>query len=239
MKQINMFGLIILTFFSFLPLALAECSYEDQVKLATEAQNVRVVYEVIENTTNEQIDDYDYPYNDYIKMTIYNITENITVSITDDVIGGEDSLFLPVEKEIKYEDTNEGTYEFDVTIMNQVRNLKVVVSSQNENCSLKQERTEEIALPYFNVYYLLDGCKNSNDYYCQKYTNVDLNMSREEVEAAVSKPVKNEEETPDPVVAENNLWKLILIIGGGVIILGLLIGLIVTIHRLRQRRSVL
>ena len=62
MKQINMLGLIILTFFSFLPLALAECSYEEQVKLATEAQNVRVVYEVIENTTNEQIDDYDYPF---------------------------------------------------------------------------------------------------------------------------------------------------------------------------------
>lgn len=230
---------LIIAFFSFIPISLAECSYEEQVRLSTEAQNVQIVYEIMENTTDEQIKEASYPYNDYIKITVYNITENITVNFTDDVIGGEDSLFMPIEKEIGYDDTENGTYEFDVEIMNQVRNLKATISSQSANCSLKQERTEEKSLPYFNIYYVLDGCKGRNDYYCQKYTNVNLNMSREEVEQAIANSPENKEEPPQPQPEKLNIWKIVLLTAGILIIISLVVAISISIYRIYKRRSVL
>ena len=230
---------LLLCFFSTTIFVNAECSYEEQVKLSAEASNVRVVYEIIENTTEEELKNYLYPINDYIQITVYNVTENVTVTITDDTMGGEDALFLPVSETIAYEDTKSGTYTFNVDIMNQVRTLYVAVSSQSENCSLKQESRQEMRLPYFNVYSTFDGCENNSEYYCQKYSGVDINMDRDQVMDEISKPQVKPEDPPSLEEQEINIWWYAMVIGGGVVIVVLLIAIIVTLYRIKQRRSVL
>lgn len=232
---------LIIAFFSFIPISLAECSYEEQVRLSTEAQNVQIVYEIMENTTDEQIKEASYPYNDYIKVTVYNVTENITVSFTDNVPTEEGTSFSSVDGTvITSENASNGSYSFDVDILQMRRIMNATIDSQSNNCPLRNERNEQIVLPYFNSYYTYDGCRNNPEYYCSKYLSTPLSMNHDQVVEAIEnyQPEKVEE----PVVEEEeniSIWWFVMVIGGGIVIVALLIAIGVVLYRIKQRRSVI
>ena len=231
---------LLLCFFSTMIFVNAECSYEEQVKLSAEASNVRVVYEIIENTTEEELKNYLYPINDYIQITVYNVTENVTVSFTDNIPTEEGTSFVSVDGTIiTSENAPNGSYSFDVDILQTRRIMKATINSQNSNCPLRNERSEQIVLPYFNSYYTYDGCRNNPEYYCSKYLSVPLVMNHDQVVEAIEnyQPEKVEELV---VEEEENasIWWFVMVIGGGVVIVVLLIAIGVTLYRIKQRRSV-
>lgn len=171
MKKRGYFLSLILATMMFLPtIAMAECTYEDQVRLSSEAANVKVSYEIVEETSDEELKEYEYPSKDYFIVTVMNVTENIRVEISDGWDNNDDGMiYLGYSHVIKAEDTQDGTFTFNVEAIPALRTFSIKVYSLNEQCDEKLERTNSVVLPAYNKYYTSEECKGNSEYYCQKY----------------------------------------------------------------------
>ena len=216
--------------------AASTCDYATQVELSTQAYNVQATYEVRSVATGEMIED-DYPsvnedgeletgyieiYRTEIVTTIYNITKNIYVTVTNDLDG--------TTRTYHYEDTNNGTIEILRDNIDEIVNYEIKVYSDHEDCLDEQfGSTITLATPKYNDFSSYDVCEGLNVYYCEEYITQDLNMTYDQfIESATALAKENEEQnnpSDDEGSITSNIW---FYIGIGVVI-ALVLAIIITL----------
>lgn len=160
--------LLIISFFIAINItnAASLCSYEEQRTLEQEAANVKITYEPI----TEKIE---YPdgisINSSLKVSIYNISENLYVTLKND--NGCQSC----DKTYSYNDAVDGTISFSWTDLEKVNNFTIdVYSSNTTNCPNEKYKTLYLILPKKNSFSNLALCDDLKDFYlCQEYVTVD------------------------------------------------------------------
>lgn len=202
----------------------AVCDYSTQVKLNTEASNVKIDYEIksiyidendeeIINPTEEQIEksygvDAEVFVIDVLNINIFNITNDIYLKLTSD-----DLLFS--ERIISYQDTNNGSYSIRLDDLSKIRNFEYTIYTNNIACSNAELRKGKLTTPKYNEKSELTSCEGRDDlYYCQKYITSEINLTTNEVNTKILEITKDNSENKQ----ENdvNFWiknKNIIIIG--------------------------
>ena len=231
--------------------AASLCSYERQVELKKIASAVKMTYEEAQEEADpnsyiskseanpEDADEYEeILYNDYFKLKVLNVTEDIYVkienSINDDV------------KYIRYVDTNEGTFTIDWKNLSEVATITYTVySSDKTECANEELRSGLMTLPRYNDNYRNNMCKQVPDYYlCQKYISVNITTVQfyDNVSAYLEKE-KGNDENSDLDNARNSFSisefikgnKKILIIGLSVLIVGGGVAVVIVTKKRRSR----
>ena len=242
--------LILVLCICFSPVANAVCDYETQVRLATEASNVNTNYEISEvvvdmstgqevtGLSDEEIDNDDNSYirQDKVTIYIYNLTENLKVSISGD---------NDYEDEFTYQESDNGTITIEGGNLENVINYTIEVLSANPSCVDEELRTITMVTPKKNSFHDLIACEGVNEYYCQEYIDYDLNMTEAEVLERANNVRNNggvEEEVPEEEknwwdnlkeYLDNHPWVIYVTIGVIVVIVGVATAVIV----IKKRRS--
>ena len=251
MKKMKLASILILALcICFSPVANAACDYETQVQLATEASNVNANYEISEivmdmstgqevtGLSEEEIDNDDMPYirQDKVTIYIYNLTENLKVTITGD--NGYEDTFT-------YQESDNGTIVLEGGYLEDIVNYSIQVLSAHPNCTDDELRTISLVTPMKNSFHDLIACEGVDEYYCQEYIDYDLNMTEAEVlerannvrETGSSSEEPQEEEKSwwDNVkeYLDNNPWVIYVTIGVILVIAGVATAVIV----IKKRRS--
>lgn len=136
-----------------------ECTYETKTTLSKEALNVSASYSIETLGDGTQ----------YFKISIYNITNNITVSYDDD--SGNSNY-------VTYTSSDNGTYTFDDFNTSSTFRYKfeIFANSENTGCSYRILNTF-LNRPKKNPYSKLEACKyeKMKDYhYCQEWISSDF-----------------------------------------------------------------
>lgn len=214
------------------------CSSEETSKLKREADNVKVNYEVIEeNIKYETVDGEEFNQDVFetegitekIRITVYNITNNLFVLQTND----RDNEKIT----INYSDTKNGNYSFDTTDINSLMNYKFVVYS-NLDCDLMELKTIDFVKPMRNSYYDYEVCQSHLDVpVCAKYISSELEVSEASLYDYVTN-YKVSKGTPTIIsrideLGETNLfrsnWMYFAI--GGVVVIGVAIYIVIVKKR--------
>ncbi|MGN1379823.1 MAG: hypothetical protein ACI4XR_05510 [Bacilli bacterium] len=216
----------------------AECTYEDQAKLNSEAATIKAIYE-------EQTGKFDSSYtcNDgqsecegynYFKISILNLSEDFYIKVSE----GKKTITT-----LTYNNVVDGIASFDVEDITETHTYKFDVYTSNKtNCKSSLNRSFYLTTPRYNEYYDFAFCQDTPDYYlCKKYVTFEkmdimdfVNKYNEYIES------KREEEKKDK--NENFFQKLgdfireyktIFITGGVVIIVGVA-GIIIVKQKRRK-----
>lgn len=199
----------ILCFLSFVITANAECDYETQVQLNTEASNVKINYEirreiinmntgeVAPEATDADVDfESEYAYQNNIYISLLNLTENIYVEL----IGNNGSV-----RTIRYSDTENGSLELNGGTGDEIITYTVNIKSNNSNCTGDLLKTFEFITPKRNRFSGLLACKDVKEYYCEPYVTYDINMTEGEIiDRAMA--AKEEEEKQQEEEENKNWW---------------------------------
>ena len=175
MRKIGIVFLILVCFISTVK-AASLCSYEKQVELSKSAINVKMSFEEEEGVREpgtyyppEGVDPetYEAKY-DYFKLKIVNLDENVYVKL-------ENSTNKDI-KYIKYEDTNEGTFEIDWKDLTKVTTFTYTIyTSDKTYCPNEELKKGYLTVPMYNRYHLNDRCAEYPEHkFCQKYVTYDL-----------------------------------------------------------------
>lgn len=233
-------GLILATWMLFPSTILAACDYSEQVKLSSEATNVRAEYEVknitIDRETMKEVTgvnagefNQDSPYLStwVVDVSLYNITDNLYVHLTEN----------NYTDDIYYEDTDDGVYTFRVDDVDNIHEYSFEIYATDSNCVGSALRSVKMKTPKYNPLHDLSACLDSNEYYCQMFVDYEINISESEVLKRYS-----EQETRHSEAVEDstkNFWeknKNIIIISGIVILgLGAATFVVITITRKKSR----
>lgn len=230
---------ILLLLFSicFINKVNAACDYETQVKLATEAANVKIQYEAgwygtgefVEseepNENGEYLTEIEEP---RITVSIYNLTPNIYITV-------KNKLTQDV-KTYRYENTNEGSLSFIRTDIENIVDYDITIYSNNSNCLDEKLLSVPLLTPKYNDYHNQYYCINSKKYYCQEFITTEINMTEQEIWKDYE---KNSSSNPsEPPELKNDFWKKYQwwFIGGSTIIL-IVIGVATTAILLKRKRS--
>ena len=240
MKKVISFFVVLLLIFT--PLVHAEetttkasnkCSYKQKYDLRQEANNIKAVYDIKKDDNG----------NDYIEITVYNLTEDLYIDyeITYPGVSREDYKDYKNYDEntvITYYDLNEdGVYIFKDFDNYFVKNYKFSIGDANGKCG-SGLKTITVLKPKYNDYSDLDECKyfDSEEYmYCKKWITKNFTDSpysiierikkqREQVNKLKSTECLSCEE----IEKDNALYNKILLIRR-LVIIGLIIGIIVDI----------
>jgi len=165
----RLFLAVFLTIFSSMTIvnAASKCSYDEQAKLNNEVANIKVSYEEATRKTGNfaeqedgQVVEIVY---DIFKISIYNLTEDYYVKITND--------YNNEIKYIRYSDTKSGVGVYEWDHLDKVTNFKIMVYSSNKtNCPNEEYRILDLVTPKYNFYSTSAMCVGNEDFYlCQKY----------------------------------------------------------------------
>lgn len=252
MKKMKLASILILALcICFSPVANAACDYETQVQLATEASNVNANYEITEVVYNidtgeevtgvseEEIakDENPYIYRNKITVNIYNLTENLRVSISGD---------NGYEEEFTYQESDNGKITLDGDYAEKIVHYTIQVLSAHPNCTGDDLRTINLTTPKENEYYYYSACEGVDEYFCQQFIDYDLNMTEGELleKANAARNNNNREET-EQKEEEKNWWDnvkeylekhswIIYATVGGIIVI---VGVATTVIVIKKRRS--
>ncbi len=189
-----------LTIFFFISLLMTtnvnaeDCADNIKVKLNAELYNVKFNYEVVEATSKEDLELYRYPINDYVKVTVINITEGMAVVMDDgfeEAEGSEGGGAISASQKFEYSDTNEGVYTFNVP-MDVVHNFEVFITNANSECIDPQTRKLTFITPRYNQYSSLEECKGVSEYYCDKYLTSEIPYSKAEIIKSIERLKKDD-----------------------------------------------
>ena len=195
------------------------CSDSELAKLRSEAENVKVSYDELEDAFDYVVPADDgnpsktikaYRYS--IKMNVYNITNNIYVVETNDKNNDE--------KYIKYSDTENGKYSFTSDDNKNYINYTFKVYSNTNNCSAKLLRTITIKKPKYNDNYAYVICKENPEVpICKRFITEDINMEGKDLVSEVNKYLEDEKNSDNKSGSNldffvNNKWYFIGAIGG-------------------------
>ena len=171
------FGKILLLFFVmiFLPInvvkAASKCDYNEQAKLNNDVADIKITYEEAEGFTGEILESegggtFEESYN-YFKITIYNLTEDFFVRISND--------YNKEVKYIRYSDLIDGVGIYEWTHLDKVTKFTFKVYSSNKTgCANEEYRIAYLTTPRLNVFYNNAICTGKESFYlCQKYVTED------------------------------------------------------------------
>ena len=226
----------------------AVCDYSTQVKLNTEASNVKIDYEIIDryfdrddnelfNLTEEELASIDSVDSDIIIMkgvqiNILNVTPNVYLVVQSD----DESI---PERQINYEDTNNGKITLTVPDVLKIRNYTINIYATDVSCSTSLLRTAKVVTPMENEMAYSTACSDHSDlYYCQPFLTSELNMSFDEMYTKLKeneKTNKENEEKDTKSFWENNKTLIIVI---GVLLLIIAGGTATTIFIINKRSRV-
>ena len=199
-----------LSFILFTSNVFAACNYEEKAKLNNESANVKANYEIKEREltkdeytappdaipTDEQ-ESY-VPKTEYIEVNILNLTENLYVTVKNDVT-----------KEVKtynYSDAVNGNITFNWNEIGSIANLTIkVMASNTSDCNGQTLRTLYLTLPRYNEYSEYDVCDRIPDYYmCQRFVTYD-DFKYDDFSENVTKEIKTRNKKEEEQ-KENNKW---------------------------------
>ena len=217
----------------------AECGYETQAKLNSEAATIKAIYE----ETQKEMDKNSYvcgdgvdectEYYSIFKISILNLSENFYVKVTGD--NGYSATYT-------YNDAKDGIVSFEIEDLTKVNTFTFnVYNTNNSGCSEKLNRTFYLTTPRLNEYYNVKLCDELPDYYmCQKFVTyedtgytdflISINKYYEQQEDVKNNTNKSFFEKVIDFIKEN---KVVFIITGGVVV----VGGVATVIILKKRRK--
>lgn len=225
MKRVNKIFLFMILFVFGINSVSAICSSEEMNKIRNEAFQVKPSYEKttrvldsnevgipdgssVEETIEVTVD--------YFKIHINNLTENLYVTVHDDVTNET--------KKYTYSDSNSGTIIFEWSNITKIVNYTIkVFSSDKTGCPDTQLYVTNLKIPRYNYYSNEMICNEAKDFYlCQNYVTidkVDYMTFQNKVQAYLDGKIDNEgQEKKEELKKETTQNKSSLIIGIGVVV---------------------
>ena len=226
----------ILCFFCLITVSHAECSYEEQVRLATEASNVNAVYEAGNYGTGEyergempdENGNYEYEITELkVIVNVYNITENMYVLVRNENTNEEDIYY--------YSDTENGTLTWERTDLDNIVEYTISIYSNNSDCQGNLLRNISLITPRYNDYSTYTYCDGLDVYYCQEFVTTDLGMTEDQIYQDAIKLQQEKEEISEQKSEENTIdWSSIILYG---LIAILIVGVVATVWAFLKRRN--
>ncbi len=218
--------------------AASTCDYETQVKLNSEAANIKASYEVKEIKTGKKIEadlgDEEYLDETYqgVEVSIYNMTENLYLTVMN--------TSTNETKTYHYEDTDNGSIKLvrGEDGLEDIVTYQITIYSNHNDCKDEELKKINLVTPKYNSFSADALCEGSSKYYCQEYVTEDLNMTYDDFLKQAANNNKNDGNGDTDTVKDNDFFKKygIYIVGG---ILVILLGVMTTvIVRKKQRSSV-
>ena len=236
MKNIKYFVLTILSFFAVSPTYALSCTNAVSKDLSEIASHVKTGVEVVDNSQIKELvigeDKTTYRIPNYkFNISIYNITDDIYLTLKDDIYNEEINIYKS--------DANGGTYKFVNTDFGQIYNYTIEIKSANPDCYGEKIKTIKYTKPKYNAYSEYTYCKTSSSLYCQKFVtsnlkikNTDDFLSKIKVNNEKNKPEEEEEIVIDNI---KSYWRVYLGIFIGVIFIS--IGVILIIRRKNAKKG--
>ncbi len=217
------------------------CSKEVSRDLTKEAYYVKTNYEIVDKSTYKDVvvgsDKTTFKIPKYeFNISVYNITENIYFTIQNNV-NASTSV-------IHYSDTENGTYNFVDTDFGKIYKYEIKIYPENQDCSNKLLKTIKFDRPMYNAYSEYTFCKNSSNYYCQKFTKTKLNLkgnddflskikvNNQKHSEAIETEKKNNDEETNIIDSVINNWEMYLGIFIGTIFIS-----IILVFVIKKRKS--
>ena len=143
----------------------AVCNYTDKAAANKKAANVKLDYEVVED--KKEYEDGTISINEYFKMTILNVTEDLYVTVTNDVTNTTNTY--------RYSDAKDGVITFNWDNNEVVTNFTMkVYGAESSPCKDEELRTIRKQTPRYNDFANRAICEDMKDFYlCEKYTTVE------------------------------------------------------------------
>ena len=216
--------------FSSVNVYAATCTGADLQKVSKAANGIKTNYTINEGKVKENSAEYEvFP---SIDFSIYNITSDVFLKITND--------FNQDETIVTYSMTNNGKYSFSTDEMFEKRTYYIEVFSNLDSCKADSIKSITLKKPYYNPNSAYAICiENPNVPMCQTYITEDTGVSEQYIDAKVKEYLnKNNITTTKKGDNDNNgnfftnNWKTLAISGGGIVVL--LIGGYIIISKKRS-----
>lgn len=202
--------------FSSVNVYAATCSGTDLQKVSKAANGIKANYTINEGKVKENSAEYEvFP---SIDFSIYNITSDVFLKITND--------FNQDETIVTYSKTNNGKYSFSTDEMFEKRTYYIEVFSNLDSCKADSIKSITLKKPYYNQNAKFNICIENPDVpMCKKYITDDTGADEftivDKVNEYLSKnnmttTNKSDSDSSGNFFTKN--WK-ILAIGGGVAVI--------------------
>ena len=211
----------------------AACNYTDKAAANKKAANVKLDYEVVEDT--QEYDDGTISVSEYFKMTILNVTEDLYVTVTNDVTNTTNTY--------RYSDVKDGVITFNWDNNEVITNFTMkVYGSDSSPCKDEELRTIRKQTPRYNDFANRAICEDMKDFYlCEKYTtveNIDESMFINKVTDYAEGKIDDNGENKDDKKDKNILYYLNeykWYIMGGLLVIALGSGIAIVIRNKKYR----
>ena len=145
----------------------AECGYETQAKLNSEAATIKAIYEEVQKEMDRNLymcgDGVDEctEYYSVLKISILNLSKNFTINVKSKNFG----------KSFSYSDVKDGVVSFDLNDIMETHTFTFdVYPSTETTCPKKKIRTFYLSTPRYNEFYDFGFCQDNPEFYlCEKY----------------------------------------------------------------------
>ena len=216
------------------------CSNSVSKDLSQEASYVKVKYEVIDKSVTKELDvngsktTYFIP-NYVFEISIYNITENISINIKNDV--------TDEEIRVRYNDTTDGIYTFTNSDFGTIYNYQFGIMSEVSECYEQKIKNISLIKPKYNAYSEYTYCNNSSLFFCQKFIEKETGikssadfLNKIDVNNQSNKPI-SESETEmisiKDIIKDN--WILYVCVLVGVMITSVIV--IILLHKKNKKKG--
>ena len=234
MKKIMSFLLMLMIL--TMPVKAEECSYTAKADAMKKAANVKMDYEIVED---KQEFDEGTAINEHFKITILNVTEDLYISVTNDVTNET--------KTYTYNDAKDGIITFDWENIESVTNFVVKVYANKEPCYGEELKTIRKQTPRYNDFYNRAICaeEDMKDFYlCEKYTTVkeiDESMFIKKVDTFMDGKIDEQgnetENTKNKETLQDKIAKYkYFIIGGSIVLVA--IGVTIVVKKRNRGKKV-
>ena len=217
----------------------AECSYEQQAKLNSEASTIKAIYEeeigYLDSSNYVCADGQEECDNEYayFKVSILNLSKNFYIKVSE----GNNTI-----KTITFDSVENGLAYFNVDNIEETHTYKFdIYTSDNTECSSSLNRSFYLTTPRINEYASYSICNDIPDFYlCQKYVTFEDSGFSDFVEKV--EEYKNEENEKEQEKNKSFFEKLkdfikdykIAISISAIIIIGLIVGFIIIKQKRRK-----
>ena len=223
--DVKYFKILIPLLFFYVNVYADECSYKEQANLNKESALVKANYELKEEKTtrtSESGKEYDEINYEFV-ISFYNITENLSLEVTDSLKKQKESIY--------FRDTDSGKYTITSKDQDNIITYDIIVYSNTDNCGRRRLRSFSFTKPKYNMYseYLI--CQGHEDLpYCQKFVTSEVNMDINQIVNKITEIDNSKGDGEDE--KDNKFLKFlkenyIYIIGGTVMVAGGVVGVII------------
>lgn len=215
------------------------CSTSVKKDLARAAALVKMNYEIKDFSEEKTLEvdgkETTYKVPNYVfEISIYNVAENLNVYVR--TTNGEKELTVTNDQ------TTDDIYTFTDDNFGEIYNYEFTVRSNDQKCSGVTLRTAKFTKPRYNPYSEFTYCKNSSNYYCQRFIGTEINI-KDENDFLEKISTNNEKNDPNKNKTEEKkevkeliqkYWKVYLTIFIIVLITTVVVIVYITNHRKKK-----